>query len=45
MERDKIDVALKHLKKLAPNENIFALVRDSRKKAELEAQGFTVRVG
>lgn len=37
-------LALKHLKKLAPNENIFALVRDNKKKAELESQGFTVRV-
>ena len=37
-------LALKHLKQLALNENIFALVRDGSKKAELEAQGFTVRV-
>ena len=37
-------LALKHLKKLVPNENIFALVRDNKKKVELEAQGFTVRV-
>lgn len=37
-------LALKHLKRLAPNDNIFALMRDESKKAEYEKQGFTVRI-
>ena len=37
-------LALEHLKRFAPNDNIFALVRNNRKKAELEAKGFIVRV-